>query len=134
MTKLTSIGCIEERDAQKLKESGIKSVEELLEKAGSTQGRQEIALRTGINTALLLRWVNHADLFRIRGVGAEYAELLEAAGVDSSLELAHRSSEKLSQKLLEVNLAKNLVNKLPTDFEVDRWIQQAKGLAKIVFH
>ena len=78
--------------------------------------------------------MNHADLFRIRGVGAEYAELLEAAGVDSSLELAHRSSEKLSQKLLEVNLAKNLVNKLPTDFEVDRWIQQAKGLAKIVFH
>jgi predicted flap endonuclease-1-like 5' DNA nuclease len=125
---------IGEADAQKLKEIGIKSVEDLLEKAGSAQGRKELAVQSGIHVDRLLRWVNHADLFRIKGIGAEYAELLEAAGVDSSIELAHRSSEKLYQRLLEVNQAKKLVRKLPTEFQLDQWIHQAKGLSKIVFH
>ncbi len=91
-------------------------------------------MQSGIPVNTLLRWVNHADLFRIKGIGAEYAELLEAAGVDFSIELARRSSERLYQRILEVNQAKKLVRKLPTEFQPDQWIHQAKGLSKIVFH
>ena len=134
MTLLRYIEGIGEADAQKLKETGIKSVEDLLERAGSAQGRQELAVQSGIQVDTLLRWVNQADLFRIKGIGAEYAELLEAAGVDSSIELARRSSEKLYQRLLEVNQARKVVHKLPTEFQLDQWIHQAKGLSKIVFH
>jgi predicted flap endonuclease-1-like 5' DNA nuclease len=134
MTKLTYVEGIGVAHAQKLKETCIKSVEDLLKKAGSAQGRKELAIQSGIQVDALLRWVNHADLLRIKGIGAEYAELLEAAGVDSSIELARRSSEKLYQRLLEVNQAKKLVRKLPTEFQLDQWISQAKRLSKIVFH
>jgi predicted flap endonuclease-1-like 5' DNA nuclease len=134
MTKLTYVEGIGVAYAQKLKETGIKSVEDLLKKAGSAQGRKELAIQSGIQVDALLRWVNHADLLRIKGIGAEYAELLETAGVDSSIELARRSSEKLYQRLLEVNQAKKLVRKLPTEFQLDQWISQAKRLSKIVFH
>ena len=134
MTKLTDIEGIGEVYIQKLKENGIKTVEDLLMKAGPVQGRNELAMQSGIQVGTLLCWVNHADLFRIKGIGAEYAELLEAAGVDSSMELARRSFEKLYQRLLEVNQAKKLVRKLPTEFQLDQWIHQAQGLSKVVFH
>ena len=134
MTSLTYIAGIGEAYARKLKETGIKSVEDLLEKAAVPQGRKEIAIQSEIDEAVLLHWVNHADLFRIRGIGAEYAELLEAASVDSVIELAQLKSEKLSQRLMEVNQAKRLVRKLPTEFQVDKWISQARSLSKIVSH
>ena len=134
MTRLGYIEGIGDAHAQKLKETGVKSIEDLLEKAASAQDRQELAMQSGIHVGTLLRWVNHADLFRIKGIGVGYAELLEAAGVDSSIELARRSSEKLYQRMLEVNQAQKLVRKLPTEFQLDQWIHQAKGLSKIVFH
>ncbi|HLO28165.1 MAG TPA: DUF4332 domain-containing protein [Anaerolineales bacterium] len=134
MTRLTYIEGIGDANAQKLKAMGIKSVADLLEKAASARGRKEIAIQSGINEGLLLRWVDHADLLRIKGIGAEYAELLEAAGVDSAIELAQRSSEKLYRKILEVNQAKKLVRKLPTEFQIDKWILQAKGVSKVVSH
>lgn len=87
MTRLTYIEGIGEAYAQKLKETGIKSVEDFLEKGASAQSRKELAMQSGINEGMLLRWVNHADLLRIKGIGAEYAELLEAAGVDPPLNL-----------------------------------------------
>ena len=132
MTRLTYVEGIGEAYAQKLKETGIKSVEDLLEKAGSAQDRRELATQSGIQVDTLLGWVNHADLLRIKGIGAEYAELLEAAGVDSSIELAQRSSEKLYRRMLEVNQAKKLVRKLPTEFQIDKWILDAKQLSKVV--
>lgn len=134
MTRLTYIEGIGGAYAQKLKQLGIQSVEDFLEKAATPQSRKEIALLSGINEGLLLRWVNHADLFRVRGVGADYAELLEAAGVDSTIELAHRKSENLYRRILEVNQDKKLVRKLPTEFQLDKWITLAKELPKVVFH
>lgn len=134
MTRLTYIEGIGEAYAQKLKETGIKSVEDFLEKGASAQGRKELAMQSGINEGMLLRWVNHADLLRIKGIGAEYAELLEAAGVDSTIELARRSSEKLYRRMLEVNQAKKVVRKLPTEFQIDKWILHAKRLSKVVSH
>jgi len=91
-----------------------------------------IAEKTGISGTLILRWVNHVDLFRIKGVGEEYSDLLEEAGVDTVPELAQRNPENLYQKLVAVNQAKKLVRRLPTQAQVSDWIEQAKRLPRVV--
>jgi len=132
MTSVIEIEGIGPAYADKLKQSGIATIEALLEKGASPQGRQELAEATGISPALILRWVNHADLFRIKGVGSEYSELLEASGVDTVPELAQRNPENLYLKLIEVNQEKKLVRRPPTQSQVKDWVQQAKQLARVV--
>ena len=134
MTALTVIEGIGAKFAAKLKGAGIGSTEALIEKCATAKGRKEIAEKTGINADLLLQWVNHIDLFRIKGVGAEYSDLLEAAGVDSAPELAQRKPDNLFQKLVEVNKAKKLVRKLPVQSQVANWVEQAKKLPKVITH
>ncbi|HNT24772.1 MAG TPA: DUF4332 domain-containing protein [Anaerolineales bacterium] len=134
MTALTIIEGIGEKFAAKLKEAGVGSTEALLTKCATAKGRKEIAEKTGISDSLLLQWVNHLDLFRIKGVGPEYSDLLEAAGVDSAPELAQRKPENLFQKIVEVNQAKKLVRKLPVQSQVADWVEQAKKLPKIITH
>ncbi len=118
--------------AQKLKQLGIHTVEALLERGATRQGREEIAEKTGISPALILEWVNHADLFRIKGIGEEYADLLEEAGVDTVPELAQRNPENLYEKLVEINKEKRLVRRLPTLAQVRDWVEQAKNLPRVV--
>lgn len=118
--------------AEMLRAVGIATPKDLLEKGGSPKGRQEISLATGISEKLLLGWINHVDLFRIKGVGSEYADLLEAAGVDSVVELARRNPANLYQKLAAINIEKRLVRKLPFPSQVDNWIAQAKQLPRMV--
>jgi predicted flap endonuclease-1-like 5' DNA nuclease len=133
--KTTSIIAIEgigEVYNQKLKAAGLRTVEALLERGKTEKGRQAIAEQTGISGNLVLEWVNHADLFRIKGVGSQYSDLLEAAGVDTVVELALRKSENLTQKMAEVNAAKKLVRKLPVQAQVADWIEQAKQLPRVV--
>jgi len=132
MTKLTGIEGIGKVYAQKLEEAGIATTEALLKQGASPKGRKEIAEKTGISGKLILEWVNHADLFRIKGIGEEYADLLEAAGVDTVPELAQRNPENLYQKLAAVNQEKELVRKLPGQAQVSAWIEQAKGLPRVV--
>ncbi len=132
MTSIIEIEGIGPAHAEKLKQSGIATVEALLEKGASPKGRQELAEKTGISPALILRWVNHADLFRIKGVGSEYSELLEASGVDTVPELAQRSPENLYSKLIEVNQEKKLARRPPTLSQVKDWVQQAKQLDRVV--
>jgi len=132
MTSVIEIEGIGPAYADKLKQSGIATIEALLEKGASPQGRQELAEATGISPALILRWVNHADLFCIKGVGSEYSELLEASGVDTVPELAQRNPENLYLKLIEVNQEKKLVRRPPTQSQVKDWVQQAKQLARVV--
>jgi predicted flap endonuclease-1-like 5' DNA nuclease len=100
----------------------------LLEKGAAPKGRQELAEQTGISEKLILRWANHADLFRINGVGPQFAELLEAAGVDTVKEFRHRVAENLQPKLVEVNEEKNICNRVPAVSEVQKMIDQAKEL------
>jgi predicted flap endonuclease-1-like 5' DNA nuclease len=107
---------------------------ELLEQGATKKGRSEIAEKSDINEKLILRWVNHIDLIRINGIGPQFAELLEAAGVDSVPELAQRNAENLHAKLAEVNAARNLVGRDATLNEVTDWIQQAKTLPRVVTH
>jgi predicted flap endonuclease-1-like 5' DNA nuclease len=118
--------------AGKLKEVGVDSPQALLERGSTPNGRKELAEATEISPHLILKWVNHVDLYRINGVGSEYADLLEAAGVDTVVELAQRNPANLFEKLSEVNEEKALVRKLPTHTQVEDWVAQAKGLPRMI--
>ena len=118
--------------AEKLKAVGVDTPKALLERGATPRGRQEIAAATGISDKLILRWVNHVDLYRIKGIGSEYADLLEMAGVDTVVELATRNPANLYQRLVSVNMEKRLVRKVPFPSQVEGWIEQAKQLPRMV--
>ncbi len=132
MANLLDVEGIGEVYARKLREAGITSTDALLKQGATAAGRKEIEAQTDIGHQLILEWVNHVDLFRIRGVQEEYADLLEEAGVDTVPELAQRKPENLYQKLVEINEAKSLVRRLPTESQVADWVAQAKQLPRIV--
>jgi len=132
MAKLSLIEGIGEAYEIKLNEVGIKSIEKLLDACASKKGRDDLASKTGISDKLILKWANRADLDRISGVGSEYADLLEASGVDTVPELANRKPENLLKKMLEVNEAKNLVRKVPTLKQVEDWVDQAGKLPRVL--
>ena len=114
--------------AEKLETVGIKTTEELLDRAETKKGREKLAEETGISEKLILKWANHADLFRIKGIAGQFAELLEAAGVDTVKELRHRVPANLYAKLVEVNDARNLCNRVPAESEIARMVDQAKEM------
>ena len=130
--KIIDIEGVGEVYAEKLMAVGINTPEELLEKCAKPAGRKTLADQTDISPKLILKWTNHADLFRINGVGPQFAELLEAAGVDTVKELKHRVPENLQKKLAEVNEVKNLTNRVPAVSEVERMIEQAKELPAVM--
>ena len=134
MTQIDDIEGIGPQYAEKLKTADVNSVEGLLEKGATAKGRSELAEKTGISSSLILRWVNHADLFRIKGVAGQFSELLEAAGVDTVPELAQRNAENLQQALAKTNEEKNLAKTTPSLNQVTAWIAEAKTLPKIVQH
>ena len=118
--------------AEKLIAVGIETVDQLLEKGSRPKGRKELEDKTGIRGDLILTWVNHADLFRIKGVGPQFSELLEAAGVDTVKELRNRNAANLAAKMLEVNEAKHLCKRTPVEKEIQKYIDAAKELAPVV--
>jgi ribosomal protein L31 len=129
---LTDIEGIGETYARKLKDAGILTPESLLQKGSAPKGRQEIAEKSGISGKLILEWINHVDLMRVKGVSTDWADLLEAAGVDSVPELAQRVAENLVAKLVEVNQQKNLTRALPTLSQVEGWVAEAKTLPRVI--
>ena len=132
MTALTAIEGIGSAYAEKLKAAGVGSLDTLLKAGATAKGRKELAGATGISDKLILGWVNRADLFRINGIGEEYSDLLEKAGVDTVPELAQRNAENLYKKMVEVNEAEKLVRKLPTQDQVQGWVDSAKSLPRVV--
>jgi predicted flap endonuclease-1-like 5' DNA nuclease len=132
MAKLIDVEGIGPVYAEKLKTAGITTISALLEMGSTPKGRKSIAEKTGISDALVLRWVNHVDLFRVNGVGEEYSDLLERAGVDTVVELAQRRADHLHQKMVSINEEKKLVRKLPTQEQVKDWIEQAKKMPRVV--
>ena len=120
--------------AVRLKAAGIATVEALLEQGGGAKGRGAIAGATGINEQLILTWVNHADLIRLNGVGPQFAELLEAAGVDTVKELRNRKAANLATRLIVINEAKNISGTTPSERQVTAWIEEAKALEPKVSH
>lgn len=132
MAKLEQVEGIGIKYAKDLRKAGVRSTSGLLEKGATPAGRKELAAASGIGKALILEWVNHVDLFRIKGVGEEYADLLEAAGVDTVVELAQRVPDNLHTKILEINAKKRLVRRPPSSKMVRDWIKQAKKLPRMI--
>ncbi len=134
MAKVETIEGVGPALAEKLAGAGIASCEALLEAGASKKGRAELAQKSGISEQQLLKFVNHCDLMRIKGIGGEYAELLECAGVDSVPELAQRNAANLAAKLAEINEQKKLVRVVPSARQVEQWVAQARQLDKVVTH
>jgi predicted flap endonuclease-1-like 5' DNA nuclease len=132
MAKLETIEGIGPVYAARLRAAGIRTVEALLRAGATPEGRKELAEKTGIGDEYVMDWVNRADLMRVRGVGEEYSDLLEKAGVDTVVELAQRNPANLHGKLLEVNVEKRLVRRPPAQGMVARWVEQAKVLPRVV--
>lgn len=126
--KVVDIEGVGEVYAEKLNAAGIKTDADLLEKCAKPTGRKALAEETEISPKLILKWANHCDLYRINGVGPQFAELLEASGVDTVKELKHRVAANLAAKLAEVNEQKKLVRRVPVESEVQAMINQAKEL------
>ncbi len=121
--------------AAKLQEVGINTTDDLLMAGAKSSGREKVAAMTGISGELFLKWTNHVDLMRIDGVGSEYSDLLEAAGVDSPAELAQRNAVNLAQTFQELDAARpNTVRRVPSQATVEGWIAAAKTLPKVVEH
>ena len=132
MYKVIDIQGVGPAYAEKLGAQGIVNVDQLLEAGKTAKGRKELEEKTGINGKLILKWVNHADLYRIKGVGPQFAELLEAAGVDTVKEFGHRVAANLVAKMAEVNEEKHLTKVVPTEAQVQAMIDQAKELEAVV--
>jgi predicted RecB family nuclease len=132
MTNLIDIEGIGPVYAEKLTTAGVTSVEDLLAKGSTPAGRKKLADDTAIAGALILRWVNHADLFRVKGIQEEYADLLEAAGEDTVVELSKRIPANLLARMTEVNADKNKVRRLPSQAQIEGWVELAKTLPRVV--
>jgi len=121
-----------QREATKLRKARVRTTESLLKVAGTRGGRRKLARETEIAEESILRWVNRADLMRVKGIGSEYAELLEVSGVDTIKELRRRNPDRLLDTMVELNLRKMLVRRLPTDGMVTGWVDEAKALDPLV--
>ncbi len=119
---------------EKLRAIGITTVDKLLERCAGKQGRVAVARETGIDEKSILTWTNHADLFRIQGIGPQFSELLEEAGVDTVKEMRNRNAENLYDKIKEVNESKNLVRRLPSLNQIEAMIKEAGTLQPMVSH
>lgn len=113
---------------EKFRSAGVKDTDALLKSALTPAQRKALAEKTGLSEARVLKFANMVDLYRISGVGSEYAELLEVTGVDTVPELARRNAGSLVHAMAAVNQEKNLTRQVPTEAEVTKWIEQAKGL------
>jgi predicted flap endonuclease-1-like 5' DNA nuclease len=117
---------------EKLKNAGVADTDSLLNQAKTPALRKALAAKAGLTEKQLLRFANMVDLYRISGVGSEYADLLEAAGVDTVPELARRRADNLTTAMAELNATKKLVRRVPTEAEVTKWVEQAKALPRML--
>jgi predicted flap endonuclease-1-like 5' DNA nuclease len=132
MASIDAIEGIGHKYATRLRKARIRTTEALLRRAATRSGRKRLSDETGFTTQQILEWVNRADLFRVKGVGEEYSDLLEIAGVDTVKELRTRNAANLTAKMIEVNKKRRLVRRLPTEAMVSGWIESAKELEPVV--
>jgi predicted flap endonuclease-1-like 5' DNA nuclease len=129
---LSDIEGIGPATVEKLAQAGVHTPQDLLTAGATKKGRTELSAKTGISTSQLLKWVNRVDLSRVKGIGPQYADLLEAAGVDTPKELASRNPDHLVETLTTTNDAKHLVHQVPSASQVTAWIKSAKKLKPVV--
>lgn len=128
MARIDQVAGIDQKRATKLRKAGVRTSKSLIEVASTRRGRTELAKATGIGPKDLQVWVHHADLLRVPGVGSEYAQLLVAAGVDTLRDLRRRNPTALVAKIIGLNGANRVVNRLPTESMVESWIAAATDL------
>ena len=128
MATIGDVEGIDPKSATRLRKAGVRTTEGLLRVAATAKGRRELASATGLETSRLLAWVNRADLMRIKGIGSEYADLLETTGCDTVKELRRRNASNLTAAMVEINEKKRLVRRLPTEAMVHAWVEQAKTI------
>ncbi len=126
--KISDVEGIGPKMAETLAAAGITNTDQLLDEGATKPGRGSIAQKTGLSEAQILKWVNMCDLFRVKGIAGQFAELLKASGVDTVKELRTRNAENLAAKMLEVNNQKNLTRQVPSANAINEWISQAKEL------
>lgn len=132
MPSIDAVEGIGQRDATKLRKNGIRTTEALLKRAADRKGRKALSSITGFDVKQILEWVNRSDLMRCKGIGGEYSDLLESAGVDTIKELRRRNAASLTRKMAEINEQKRLVRRLPTESMVSRWVDVAKEIEPLV--
>ncbi len=132
--KIENVEGIGEVIGKQLREAGIKDTDALLAACGTSKQRKELAEKTGLTAKRILKFANMVDLYRVDGIGSEYSELLEAAGVDTVPELARRNPSNLAKTLAEVNESKKLTRRVPSEVEVTKWIEQAKKLPRVLHY
>ncbi len=134
MASIDAIEGIGHKHATRLRKARVRTTEALLRHGATKRGRRQLADKTGLAERQILEWVNRADLMRIKGVGEEYSDLLEASGVDTIKELRRRNAANLLTAMIEINRKKSLVRRLPTEAMVQRWVEHAKDLDPLVTH
>ena len=132
MPTLIEIEGIGPVNAKKLNKAGVRGLNGLLKMGATRKGRQDLAKATGVSAKVILEWVNRADLFRVKGVGSQYSDLLEAAGVDTAVELAGRKPEALLEAMAKANARYNKVNQMPGLSNVKEWVKNAKKLKRVI--
>ncbi len=130
--KVEKIEGVGPKYAAKLAEAQVARTDQLLDKAATRKGRKDLASASGIDETLILKWANMCDLMRIKGVGEEYSELLEAAGVDTVKELSKRRADNLHKAMAEANTKRKMVRQLPSEGQVESWVKQAKALPPVM--
>lgn len=126
--KVDKIEGVGPKYATKLDKVGIRNTKQLLDKAATRKGRRELAEAAGIDETLILKWANMSDLMRIKGIGEEFSELLEVAGVDTVKELSKRRADNLHKAMTEANGKRKLVRQLPGVAQIENWVSQAKSI------
>jgi predicted flap endonuclease-1-like 5' DNA nuclease len=134
MASIAAIESMDQRDATKLRKAGVRTTDALLKTAATRTGRRRLAREANLSESEILSWVNRADLMRIKGIGSEYADLMEAAGVDTIRELRRRNPDRLLTAMTEMNVRRRLIRRLPTNGMVAGWIEAAKGIEPLVTH
>lgn len=132
MASIDAIEGMRHAEATKLRKARVRTTEALLKTASTRTGRRQLSAKTGIPEKEILQWVNRADLMRVKGIGSEYADLLEVAGVDTIRELRRRNPSNLLETLIVLNTRKRLVRRLPTEGMVSAWIEEAKAVDPVV--
>lgn len=132
MASIDAIEGIGHKHATTLRKHRVRTTEALLKRGATRKGRKDLSAETGLTEKQLLEWINRADLMRVKGIGEEYSDLLEAAGVDTVKELRRRNAANLLGAMVDVNAKKRLVRRLPTESMVQRWVDHAKTLDSVV--
>lgn len=132
MATIDTISGLDPKTATRFRKSRVRTTEALLKRGATKRGRRDLAEATRLDEKKILVWLNRADLMRVKGIGPEYSDLLEAAGVDTIKELRRRNPASLTKKMIQINESRKLVQRLPTEGMVERWVAHASDLDPII--